>query len=336
MLGPGDRLMALSGKSGGHFSHGFQTPDGQKAISNKFFDTRHYEVSEDGIIDYDKVFKMAKEFKPQLITCGYSVHTHDLDYQYFSKIATSVGAYLHLDMAHIAGLIAAGIFESPFKYIDVATSTTHKTLRGPRGGLVLCKKKISKLINQSVFPGIQGGPQNHTIAGLAIALGEANTEDFKDYQKRVVENAKMLGSTLVKSNEKVRGNTGNDDHYTTNNHMVIWEPSQSIGTTKKFEQVCESLGITLNAIRINGSVEPNSIRVGSMACTTLGYSSSDMQEVAKMLVSINNLTNRVLESVDEPIEQYSKLLEKIKKEDEYKSLKIKVKEMALQFTVPGI
>lgn len=137
LLKPGERLMALSGKSGGHFSHGFVTPTGLEAISHKFYETQHYGVNDDGIIDYDAAFKLAKEFKPKLIICGYSVQPRDLDYKYFRKIADSVGAYLHLDMAHIAGMIAAGIFKSPFEYIDVATSTTHKTLRGPRGGLIL-------------------------------------------------------------------------------------------------------------------------------------------------------------------------------------------------------
>lgn len=216
LLNPGDRLMALSGKSGGHFSHGFVTPGGLEAISHKFFDTKHYNVDEEGKIDYDGAFKMAKEFKPKHIICGYSVNTHDLDYKYFRKIADSVGAYLHLDMAHISGMIATGILESPFEYIDVATTTTHKTLRGPRGGLILCKKHLAAAIDDSVFPGIQGGPQNHTIAGLAIALLEANSDEFKDYQKRVLENAKALAEGLKGFKYTIRGGT-------TNNHMVLWD-----------------------------------------------------------------------------------------------------------------
>jgi len=139
LLNPGERLLGLSGKSGGHFSHGFKTPTGIEAISHKFYNTQHYSVDAEGNIDYDNLSKMAKKFHPKLIICGYSVNTNDIDYAYFRKIADSVGAYVHLDMAHISGLISAGLLNQPFDYVDVASTTTHKSLRGPRGGLILCK-----------------------------------------------------------------------------------------------------------------------------------------------------------------------------------------------------
>lgn len=325
LLKPGERLMALSGKSGGHFSHGFMTPTGLQAISNKFFETTHYAVDEDGSIDYDAAFKLAKEFKPKLIICGYSVHTHDLDYKYFRKIADSVGAYLHLDMAHIAGLIAAGIFKSPFEYIDVATSTTHKTLRGPRGGIILCKKHLSEAIDTSVFPGIQGGPQNHTIAGLAVALHEANTEEFKQYQHQVVANAKALAKGLEGFKYKIRSGG-------TSNHMVIWDMTPLGLNTVFFEKACNYASITLNPIRINGATVPNSVRVGSMACTTRGYKTNNMTDVALYLHQVLQLTLKLKEKHS----QLGDFLVALKADKNMANLKADIENYASGFPIRGL
>lgn len=317
--------MALSGKSGGHFSHGFQTPLGLKSISRKFFDTQHYGVNSEGLIDYDEAFKLAKEFNPKLIICGYSLYPRDLDYKYLSKIAKSVGAYLHLDMAHISGLISAGIMNNPFKYIDVATTTTHKSLRGPRGGMILCKKELATAIDESIFPGIQGGPQNHTIAGLAVALKEANSAEFKNYQKQVLANARALAKALAELGFTIR--TGGTD-----NHMVLWDLRPQEINSVFMEKTCNFASITLNPIRLDGATDPNAVRVGSLACTTRGYKEENMADVAAFL-------GRALERTLRHSKEHKEIPSFVKRISicsKMKKLKKEVEEYAEKFEIPGI
>mmetsp|Transcript_3782 Transcript_3782/g.3523 ORF Transcript_3782/g.3523 Transcript_3782/m.3523 type:complete len:203 (-) Transcript_3782:216-824(-) len=200
----------------------------------------------------------AKELKPKLIICGYSVNSRDIDYKYIRKVADGVGAHIHLDMAHISGLIAAGLMERPFEFVDIVTTTTHKTLRGPRGGLIFCKKHLASQIDSSVFPGIIGGPMNHTIAGLAIALNEASTPNFKRYQQQVLKNSQALAKALQGFKYDVWGGS-------TKNHMVLWDTTR-LGIEAVFiNKALELASINANAVRILSSSEPNAIRVGSLA-----------------------------------------------------------------------
>ena len=326
VLKPGDPLMGLSGKSGGHFSHGFYTPTGLKAISNRFYNTEHYHVDEDGKIDYDGAYELAQKHKPKLIICGYSVNSRDLDYKRFREIADSVGAYLHLDMAHVSGMIAAGVLNSPFEYIDIATSTTHKTLRGPRGGLIFCRKHLASAVDQSLFPGVQGGPHNHLIGALAVALKEANSDEFRDYQRRVQANARALAKGLQGYGYKIRSGG-------TDNHMAIWDLTSKNFNTIYLYNACNHASITLNAVRINGVSDPNSIRVGSMACTSRGYSEENMNDVASYLHQILQTTLRLREKTGDNIEKFNSAL---KEDQELNNIKSSIENYAQQFYLPGI
>ena len=235
MVEPGDKVMGMNLDHGGHLTHGSPVN-----LSGKYFDFSAYGVNDNGVIDYDKVLEIAKENKPKLIIAGASAYARTIDFKRFREIADEVGAYLMVDMAHIAGLVAAGQHPNPVEWADIVTTTTHKTLRGPRGGMILCNDEaIAKKINSAVFPGSQGGPLMHVIAAKAVALGEALRPEFKEYQQRIVANAKALAAALVRESlDLVSGGT--------DNHLMTVDLRGTGVTGKELEARLDEVRITAN------------------------------------------------------------------------------------------
>lgn len=277
LLTPGDTVLSMSLAHGGHLSHGSPVN-----MSGKYFNIVPYGVTEDtNTIDYDEVRALAKEHKPKLILAGASAYPRAIDWQKFREIADEVGAYFMVDMAHIAGLVAAGVHASPIGIADVVTTTTHKTLRGPRGGLILTNdEEIAKLINKAIFPGIQGGPLMHTIAAKAVCFGEALTPEFKAYQEQVVKNAKALADTLVSEGFKlVSGGT--------DNHLMLLDLTDTSVTGKEAEHMLDEVGITVNKNAIPFDTRSpfitSGVRIGTPASTSRGFKEEDMVEVGKLI-----------------------------------------------------
>lgn len=276
LLNPGDTVMGMNLSEGGHLSHGSPVN-----ISGKYFNIVPYGVnSETERIDYDEVEKIAKECKPKLIVAGASNYSRIIDFKRFREIADSVGAYLMVDMAHIAGLVAAGLHPSPVPYAHVVTSTTHKTLRGPRGGLILCREELAKTIDKAIFPGTQGGPLMHIIAAKAVAFGEALTDEFKDYQKQIVKNAKKLSEELMKRGiDLVSGGT--------DNHLMTLKLIGKGITGKELEHNLDLVHITANKNTVpNDPQSPfitSGLRIGTPAVTSRGFKEAEMISIAEWL-----------------------------------------------------
>ena len=303
LLKPGDTVLSMSLAHGGHLSHGSPVN-----MSGKYWNIVPYGVSEDTeMIDYDEVRRLALECKPKLILAGASAYPRIIDFKKFSEIAKEVGAYLLVDMAHIAGLVAAGKHPSPVPYADVTTTTTHKTLRGPRGGLILTNdEEIAKAINKAIFPGIQGGPLMHTIAAKAVCFGEALKPEFTEYAGRVVENTAALADELVK--EGFRLVSGGTD-----NHLLLVDlTGMKVDTGKEAEHLLDEIGITCNKNSIPNDKQKPSItsglRLGSAAVTSRGFNTDDMREVAKLisltLKDFDNNENEVKARVKELLLKY--------------------------------
>ena len=278
LLQPGDTVLSMSLAHGGHLSHGSPVN-----MSGKYWNIVPYGVNEDTeTIDYDEVRRLALECKPKLILAGASAYPRTIDFKIFSDIAKEVGAYLLVDMAHIAGLVAAGKHPSPIPYADVTTTTTHKTLRGPRGGLILTNdENIAKAINKAIFPGIQGGPLMHTIAAKAVCFGEALKPEFTEYAQRVIENTAALAEALIE--EGFRLVSGGTD-----NHLMLVDLSgMKVDTGKEAEHLLDEIGITCNKNSIpNDKQKPtvtSGLRLGSAAVTSRGFNTEDMREVAKLI-----------------------------------------------------
>ena len=279
LLNPGDTVLSLSLAHGGHLSHGSPVN-----ISGKYFNIVPYTVNkETETLDYDEIRRLALENKPKLILAGASAYPRKIDFKKFREIADEVGAYLMVDMAHIAGLVAAGLHENPVPYADVVTSTTHKTLRGPRGGLILCKEKYAKAIDKAVFPGTQGGPLMHIIAAKAVAFGEALKDDFKVYQKKVVENAKTLSESLV--NKGIRLVSGGTD-----NHLMLLNLTGTGVTGKELERRLDEVHITANKNAIPFDTESpfitSGLRIGAPAVTTRGFGKNEMEKIAGYIADV--------------------------------------------------
>ena len=277
LLNPGDTVLSMNLAHGGHLSHGSPVN-----ISGKYFNIVPYGVTEDtNLIDYDEIERIAKECKPKLILAGASAYPRIIDFERFSQIAKEVGAYFMVDMAHIAGLVAAGLHPNPIPYADVVTTTTHKTLRGPRGGLILSKdEELGKLFNKAVFPGIQGGPLMHVIASKALSFKEALTDEFKAYQQQIVKNAKVLADSLLKEGFKlVSGGT--------DNHLILIDLTEMGVTGKEAEHMLDEVGITVNKNAIPFDKQSpfitSGIRIGTPATTSRGFVEEDMEEVAKLI-----------------------------------------------------
>ena len=278
LVNPGDTVMGMSLDAGGHLSHGSPVN-----ISGKYFNIVPYGVNEEGFIDYDEAMRIAKECRPKLIVAGASAYARTIDFKKFREIADEVGAYLMVDMAHIAGLVAGGQHPSPIPYADVVTTTTHKTLRGPRGGMILCKSaEFAKEINfnKAVFPGIQGGPLMHVIAAKAVCLKEALDDSFKDYAKGIVDNAQALANGLMSRGfDLVSGGT--------DNHLMLVDLRSKNVTGKEVEKLLDAANITCNKNAIpNDPAKPNvtsGIRLGTAAITTRGFNTADMDVVAQAI-----------------------------------------------------
>lgn len=285
VLNPGDTVLGMNLAHGGHLTHGSPVN-----ISGKFFKFFFYGVDKDTErINYDQVYKLAKEVKPKLIVAGASAYPRQIDFTKFAEIAESVESYLMVDMAHIAGLVAVGLHPSPVPYAQFVTSTTHKTLRGPRGGFILCKKEFAKEIDKAVFPGIQGGPLMHVIAAKAVAFKEAQSKEFAEYQKQIVLNAQALAEELIKLGYRlVSGGT--------DNHLILVDLRNINLTGKTAEKILEEAGITVNKNAIPFDPQPptitSGIRLGTPALTTRGMKEEEMRYIA-------NLIHKVLSSPED-------------------------------------
>ncbi len=301
LLEPGDTVLSMSLAHGGHLSHGSPVN-----ISGKYFNIVPYGVSDETqMIDYDEVRRLALECKPKLILAGASAYPRIIDFKRFREIADEVGAYLMVDMAHIAGLVAAGLHPNPCEYADVVTTTTHKTLRGPRGGLILCREKYAKQIDKAIFPGVQGGPLMHIIAAKAVAFGEALTEEFKEYQRKVASNAKVLSEALMAEGfNLVSGGT--------DNHLMLLD-LQNFGVTgKELERRLDEVHITLNKNAVpNDPQSPfitSGVRIGTPAVTSRGFGEAEMKQIAKFIKAVTcdfeASKDEVTKSVIELCEKY--------------------------------
>lgn len=297
VLQPGDTVLSMSLAHGGHLSHGSSVN-----MSGKYFNIVPYGVTEENqTIDYEEIRRLAKECKPKLILAGASAYSREIDFKKFSEIAKEVGAYFMVDMAHIAGLVAAGVHPSPVPYADFVTTTTHKTLRGPRGGLILCKEEHAKAINKAVFPGIQGGPLMHVIAAKAVCFKEAASEEFKEYQRQIARNAKALSEALLeKGFDLVSGGT--------DNHLMLVDLRPFGVTGKEYENRLDTVGITVNKNAIPFDPEKpgvtSGIRVGTPAVTTRGLKEDDMKEIAELMY----LTIAQFETKQDEIKERVKVL----------------------------
>lgn len=276
LLEPGDTVLSMSLAEGGHLSHGSPVN-----ISGKYFNIVSYGVdTKTQLIDYDEVERLAKEHKPKLILAGASAYPRKIDFARFRSIADEVDAYLMVDMAHIAGLVAAGEHESPVPYADVVTTTTHKTLRGPRGGMILCREKYAKAIDKAIFPGTQGGPLMHIIAAKAVAFGEALTDDFKKYQHQIILNARALADDLkAEGFNLVSGGT--------DNHLILLDLRNFSLTGKAYEHMLDEVHITANKNAIPADPESpfvtSGLRVGTPAVTSRGFKEEEMKKIARWL-----------------------------------------------------
>lgn len=279
LLQPGDTVMGLNLAHGGHLSHGSPVN-----ISGKYFNIVPYSVSDETeMLDYDAIREKALECRPKMIIAGASAYSRTIDFAAIRKICDEVGAYYMVDMAHIAGLVAAGLHPSPVPYADVVTTTTHKTLRGPRGGLILCKEELAKAIDKAVFPGTQGGPLEHIIAAKAVALGEALTDEFKAYQTQIVKNAKAFCEALKREGFRVVSGD-------TDNHLILLDLRPFGITGKEMEHRLDEVHITVNKNTIpNDPQTPfvtSGIRVGTPAVTSRGFVEEDMVKIAAMMRAV--------------------------------------------------
>src|SRR4030042_1378401 len=306
VLKPGDKVLGMHLSHGGHLTHGHPV-----TLSAKLYNFIRYKTKADGLIDYDELERLARKERPKLLLAGFSAYTRQIDYKRFCAIAKKVGAISMFDMAHIAGLIAGKALQNPVPYFDIVTTTTHKTLRGPRGGMILCKKEFAKAIDKAAFPGFQGGPHENNIAAKAVAFGEALKTAFKKYARQIIKNAKVLEIELKKYGFKLMFGG-------TENHMVLVDVFGSKGGTgKEAEVVLDKIGITINKNMIpddpRGPVDPSGVRIGVPAITTRGMKEKEVKQIAGWInEAIENRKNK-------------KILEKLHKE---------VKKMCRKFPLP--
>lgn len=320
ILKPHDRIMGLDLPSGGHLSHGFYTPKKKISTTSIIFESLPYKINETGYIDYDKLEEYALVFQPRLIICGGSAYPRDLDYKRFREIADKVNAYLMCDMAHISGFVATQEMSDPFPYCDLVTTTTHKTLRGPRSGLIFYKKEFKDTINDSVFPGLQGGPHQNKIAGVCTQLLEVSTPEFKEYIQQVKKNAQSLSSKLQELGYKISTNG-------TENHIVLCVVRDKGVTGSKVELVCEHADISINKNTVYGDtspMNPGGIRLGSSAMTTRKLKEEDFKKIAifidravKIAIDIQNKNGKKLVDFKKGIELNNDIISLKKEVNEF-------------------
>lgn len=295
MLKPGDTVLGMSLDAGGHLTHGSEVN-----LSGKLYNFVSYGVNEEGYIDYDEVLTLAKKHKPKLIVCGASAYSRTIDFKKFGEIAKKVNALLMADIAHIAGLVISKLHPSPFPHADFVTSTTHKTLRGPRGGLILFKKEYEKLINSSIFPGIQGGPLMHIIAAKAVAFKEANMPEFVTYQKQVIKNANTLADALKQNDIKLVSSG-------TDNHLMLIDLTGERVNGKHLQKLLEDINITTNKNTIpndpKGPFITSGLRIGTPAVTTRGFKEQEMLKIANIIASVIKNPNQDLTKLKEQVNE---------------------------------
>tara|TARA_R100001163_G_C5068512_1_gene209058 strand:- start:6222 stop:7565 length:1344 start_codon:yes stop_codon:yes gene_type:complete len=334
ILKPGDRIMGLDLPCGGHLSHGYQTSKKKISAPAIYFDSNAYQTnSETGLLEYEKIAEHVLEVKPKLLICGGSAYPRDWDYKKFREMADSVGAYLLSDMAHISGLVLAEEHNDPFEYCDIVTTTTHKTMRGPRGALIFCKKPFAKQIDEAVFPGCQGGPHNNAIGGIAVALHEAMQPEFKEYIKLVKKNARILGVELQKMGYKLVTDG-------TENHLILWDLRDRGLTGSKMEIVCDMVGVTLNKNTVPGdksALSPGGVRIGTPALTTRGFTEPDMKKLAIILDKLVNFAIDVQSK--SPTKKLTDFNNTIREKEEFNNwiaeMKLEVKIWSSKFNMPG-
>lgn len=272
LLNPGDKILSLSLAHGGHLTHGSPV-----SVTGQDFKVVHYLLNKEGYLDYEEIENLAKRENPKLIICGYTAYPRKIDFQRFSEIAKSVGAYLHADISHISGLVAGGAHPSPFPFADSVMTTTHKSLRGPRGAIIICREEFRDKIFPKVFPGLQGGPHNHTIAGIGVALKEAMSPVFKKYAKQIVKNTQTLAGELKRYGFNLV--SGGSD-----NHLILVDLTNKNIRGKEAQNLLESAGIVLNKNAVpydpNPPGNPSGIRLGTPALTTRGMKEREMKKVA--------------------------------------------------------
>ena len=275
LIEPGDKVLSMDLAHGGHLTHGMKIN-----FSGRTYDFVHYGVGEDGYIDYDEVREIARRERPRMVIAGASAYPRTLYFDRFRDIAEEVGAFFLTDMAHIAGLVAADVHPSPVPFCEIVTTTTHKTLRGARGGMILCREEFAKKVNSRVFPGMQGGPLMHAIAGKAVAFGEALQPQFKDYAQRIVDNAKAMAEGLMEGGlDLVSGGT--------DNHLMLVDLRNTGTNGKELEELLDQIGVTCNKNMIPSDPEPptvtSGVRLGTAAMTTRGMGEEEMHEISEII-----------------------------------------------------
>ena len=330
LLQPHDRVMGLDLPSGGHLTHGYYTAKKKISATSIFFESFPYKVSgESGYIDYEQLATNAGVFRPKMIIAGGSAYPREWDYARMRRIADDVGAFLMVDMAHYAGLVAGQALDSPFTHAHVVTTTTHKSLRGPRAGLIFFRREFEERINFAVFPSIQGGPHNNTIAAVAVQMKEVNTPAFKEYAAQVKRNAAALGRALISRGYKLATDG-------TDNHLLLWDLRPLGLTGSKMETLCDSCHITLNKNAVHGDVSalvPGGVRLGTPALTSRGMVEADLEVVAGMLHEAVQLALEVQKVTGKELAAFKMAMEK---NEGVKQLANRVRSYSQQFFMPGL
>merc|ERR1719239_1134098 len=340
LVEPHGRIMGLDLPDGGHLTHGFYTPKTKVSATSVFFESLPYKVNPaTGLIDYDELEKSANLFKPKMIIAGISCYSRNLDYKRFKTIADKNGSWLMADMAHVAGLVAAGVVPSPFEYCDIVTSTVHKTLRGPRAGIIFFRKNnkgvdVETKINLAVFPGLQGGPHNHAIAGIAVAMKQAKSEEFKTYQRQVVKNAQRLAEGLIKLGYNIV--TGGTDCHIV--HVDLKRSPVAISGAKG-ELILEEVNISCNKNTVPGdksALNPSGVRLGTPALTTRGFKEAEMDRVVAFIDSALKLAVEIQASSGPKLVDFRAALVKPENEAKLTMLRNEIESFAVKFRLPGM
>ncbi|CAI2368679.1 unnamed protein product [Moneuplotes crassus] len=331
LIGKDAKIMGLNLQDGGHLSHGFENKGKKVSATSYYFESKPYFINEEtGLIDYDKMEEIAEEFKPNLIIAGYSAYSRDLDYKRFRDVCDKVGAILLVDMAHFCGLVAGKVLSDPFEYADIVTTTTHKILRGPRGGMIFFKREYEEKVNFAVFPQHQGGPHMNQVAALCIALKDASSERYHEYARQVTANAKAMAEAMLEKGFEIM--TGG-----TENHLILWNVKASGLSGSKVEAVLEKVNIYSNKNSIAGDkspMNPGGVRVGTPAMTTRGMLEEDMKTIVDYFQKVIDISTRVQEKAGKKLKDFFAALETEEFATEILACKDEVSEFCSKFPVP--